>query len=98
MNAIPDTTPLTAVLGAIATELHRSNTLYPSRFNSNHEAAAIIKEEFDEYWDEVKMCKGSKPNARSNAELTQLAAMCVKEILRFSDDNQEIQNPWSMDK
>lgn len=77
----------------IAAELRRANGKYP-QFRSCHEAAAVIREEFDEYWDEVKACKGERPNERMVEELVQLAAMCVKEIGRF--DRAEPVNPFAM--
>ena len=52
--------------------------------NSPHEAAAVIREEFDEYWDEVKKHNTSKPDRdtrpRQREELIQLAAMCIRAI------------------
>lgn len=46
------------------------------RFNSSHEAYAVILEEVDELWDEIR----KKPSERSRdnmlTELVQIAAMC----------------------
>lgn len=46
--------------------------------NSFHEAYAVILEELDEFWDEVKKKQPDKANSRT--ELLQIAAMCIKTI------------------
>ena len=67
----------------VAAEASRAGTLFPP-MNSPHEAAAVIREEFDEYWDEVKKHNTSKPDRdtrpRQREELIQLAAMCIRAI------------------
>lgn len=58
-------------------ELRRANEKHGPAVASAHEGYAIIAEEFDEYWDEVK---NSNPVRRPWAlkELVQVAAMCEK--------------------
>ena len=67
----------------IVAEASRASALFPP-MNSPHEAAAVIREEFDEYWDEVKKHNTSKPDRdtrpRQRDELIQLAAMCIRAI------------------
>ena len=67
----------------VAVEASRAGTIFPP-MNSPHEAAAVIREEFDEYWDEVKKHNTSKPDRdtrpRQREELIQLAAMCIRAI------------------
>ena len=67
----------------VAVEASRAGTLFPP-MNSPHEASAVIREEFDEYWDEVKKHNTSKPDRdtrpRQREELIQLAAMCIRAI------------------
>ena len=67
------------ILKDIETEYKRANTLYPA-FHSNHEAYAVILEELDEVWSEVKQSKDIKGNKKIRAELIQVAAICVKYI------------------
>jgi len=51
----------------IREEAHRAITLFPS-FNSGHEGKAIIEEELDELWTEVKACAlGTTPNILTEA-------------------------------
>ena len=67
------------IIQDIASEYKRANTLYPA-FHSNHEAYAVILEELDEVWDEIKKSKEVTGNEKIKAELIQVAAMCVKYI------------------
>lgn len=47
--------------------------------NSSHEAFAVILEELEEFWEEVK--KKEPDPLRMAEELTQTAAMCVRAIV-----------------
>ena len=64
-------------LSLIESEFTRANNLYPG-FHSNHEAYAVIKEEFDELWDEIRKEKGVNGNDQIRNELIQIGAMVVK--------------------
>ena len=70
-------------------EVFRAGTLF-APMNSPHEANSIIKEEYDEYWDEVKKHNRMKPDRdtrpRQREELIQLAAMCMRAILDTIDN------------
>ena len=50
-------------------------------FNSSHEGYAVIKEELDELWDEIKNNK--HPNSKRNQkdEAKQVAAMGIKFLI-----------------
>ena len=61
----------------IETEFIRASDLYPN-FHSNHEAYAVIKEEVDELWDEIKRSKELKGNNNIAKELIQIGAMVVR--------------------
>ena len=68
------------IIQEIKTELDRANNLYPP-FKSLHEAYAVILEELDEFWDEVKK---KHPDSKNTKEkLIQIAAMCIKTIENF---------------
>lgn len=62
-------------------EYNRANTLYP-HFHSYHEGYAVIKEELDEMWDEIKKKQADKQ--RIYEEATQVAAMCLKLIISMN--------------
>lgn len=64
----------------VAHELHRARSMWPP-INSVHEGYAVILEELDEFWEEVK----KKPSARGQGEmymeLVQIAAMAQRTAL-----------------
>ena len=55
-------------------ELVSANRKFMARFNSDHEGYAVIKEELEEVWEEIK--KDNHQLARE--EMIQVAAMAVK--------------------
>ena len=61
-------------------ELKSANAKFPP-FKSTHEAYAVILEEMDEFWSEVKKKEPDLKNMKN--ELVQIAAMCVKTIQNF---------------
>lgn len=61
----------------ITNEVARGNLIH-GKFRSVHEAYAVLLEELDEFWDEVKLKQHDK--AAMKKELIQLAAMCLKTI------------------
>ena len=66
----------------VALEAKRASDIYEP-MNGPHEAYAIIKEEFEEFWDEVKaysIPKGRDTRANMRLELIQTAAMCIRTI------------------
>jgi hypothetical protein len=71
----------------IAAETERAMSLHPS-ISTAHEGYAVIKEEFEEFWEEVKL-NPSKLSAMERAdrldrmrkELIHTAAMCVRTML-----------------
>ncbi len=72
----------TNALEDVAAELVRARAKFPRPFASSHEGFAILDEECDELWDEVKA------NARKEvlrAEAVQVAAMAVRFIQDVCD-------------
>ena len=47
-------------------------------FNSHHEAYAVILEELDEYWEEVRKKRSRRDNIKMRGELRQIAAMAIR--------------------
>ena len=67
-------------LGDLAlVELERAMRLFPP-FNSAHEGYAVILEEMDELWEEVKGHAGPERTARMREEAIQVAAMALRFI------------------
>lgn len=65
----------------IKKELDYANEKFPP-FKSTHEAYAVILEEMDEFWDEVKKRNPDLKNMKK--ELIQISAMCIKTIDNFN--------------
>lgn len=59
-------------------ELLGARTKNPKPLNSSHEAYAVILEEVDEFWEEVKKKKSMRDPVKMRGELVQIAAMCQR--------------------
>lgn len=75
---MPSKFPDAAVFADVSDELARARQQFPA-FNGGHEGYAVILEELDELWDEVKS-KG-RTNARMYEEAKQVAAMAIRFML-----------------
>ena len=64
----------------IAAEYLRSIEIH-GHFASPHEAYAVILEELDEFWDELKKKQGDRK--RLHDEMVQVGAMCLKFLEEF---------------
>lgn len=68
------------VMQKIKTELMLTDAQKP-KFHSTHEGYGVLKEEFDELWDEIKESKTfDKANLLMVDEAVQVAAMAIKFI------------------
>lgn len=65
------------ILGDVRAELFQATAKF-GPFNSAHEGYAVIKEEFDELWEEIKANDGDGDDARSEA--IQVAAMAIRYV------------------
>lgn len=57
---------------------------YPS-MNSAHEGFAVLKEEVDELWEEVRAKQGQRVPALMRKEAIQVAAMAIRFVLDVCD-------------
>lgn len=55
-----------------------------SKYNSSHEGFAVIAEELDELWDEVKAKPYSGKNERMTREAIQVATTAIRFVLDVS--------------
>lgn len=69
------------VLDAIRNEVRRAAHLH-APMHSGHEAYAVIKEEFEEMWNDIKI----DDIAHAQKEALQIAAMCVRFIVDVPTD------------
>jgi transcriptional regulator with XRE-family HTH domain len=75
----------TAVASLMVQELKRANKLYGTSFASAHEGYAILLEELDELWDEIK--KKHPDQTRLREEAIQVGAMALKFIASLQSWN-----------
>lgn len=68
-------------LAAVRREYLRAIEKFPA-FNSAHEGYAVIQEEVDELWDDVK---ANAPREQAKKEAVQIAAMAVRFITDVSE-------------
>lgn len=68
------------VMTLVSEELARAQAKFGS-FNSPHEGWAILREEVDELWDEVKLQYDARTKERMQKEAVQVAAMAIRFIL-----------------
>lgn len=71
---------VTDVFGAVITELDQAQEVFPP-FNSAHEGWAVLKEEFDELWGEVKINQKKRDLVKMRHEAIQVAAMAMRFII-----------------
>jgi hypothetical protein len=78
--AFPDkrTAPPMAFLTVVLRELERAQELHPQPINSVAEGYAVILEELDEFWDEVRKKQALRSKEQLRTELVEVAAMCLR--------------------
>ncbi len=84
---MPDFDPAAALaqearLQEIADELARARRKHPKPQHSSHEGFAVLLEEVDELWEEVRAQTEERSYAKMRKEAIQIAAMA----LRFVED------------
>jgi len=73
--------PDNKALKLIFTEYQRAILIHKNKFNSVHEGYAIIKEELDELWDEIKKKESDRDSTRMTKEATQIGAMALRFLI-----------------
>ncbi len=71
---------LEEVFKLVRDEVERAVTNWPP-FNSAHEGYAIILEEVDELWDEVKLNESNRDLQNMKTEAIQVAATAIKFVM-----------------
>jgi hypothetical protein len=66
-------------------ELFQARAQFPA-FNSAHEGFAVLDEEVDELWQEVKVKQGKRNLANLRKEAVQVAAMAMRFIVDVCDE------------
>lgn len=73
----------------VRTELEHAEELFPA-FNSSHEGYAVLKEELDELWEEIKNNKDHGTLERQKREAIQVAAMALRFLVNLCPDAPEL--------
>jgi len=72
-------------LAEIKDELLRAQYAF-TPFHSDHEGYAVIKEELDELWEEIKKKPKERDKAAMRIEAKQIAAMAVRFMLDRTEE------------
>jgi len=76
------------IVNAIYQEYLKASRSNPP-FNSAHEGWAVIMEEVDELWEEVRKKKANRSVAHMKKEAKQIAAMGLRFIIDICDDDNQ---------
>ena len=79
-----DVNAMNQVLRNVALEVLRAKKNFPENFVNQHEGYAVILEEFDELWDEIKKNQKHYDLDAQRKEATQAAAMLVRFIVELT--------------
>ena len=74
---------LQVVTERIFNEVKRAKKLFPNNFVNQHEAYAVILEEVDELWDEIKKNQRNYDLEAQRKEATQAAAMLCRLLVEL---------------
>lgn len=72
----------------IVEEFNHAASKFP-KFHSPHEGYAIVKEEVDELWDEVKKQYDRRSRQRMRKEAIQVAAMALRFVNDLCDEESD---------
>ncbi len=75
----PNDAKMYKIIEEVGTEVYTACRTYPS-MNSYHEGWAVIEEEIEELWDEVKLKPALRNKERMRKEAVQVAAMAIRFI------------------
>lgn len=66
------------ILRLVENELARAKTMFPENFVNQHEGYAVLLEEVDELWTEIKKNQKNYDLLKQKKEAIQVAAMAVR--------------------
>lgn len=74
---------LKTALQLVSNEVERAKTLFPANFVNQHEAYAVLLEEVDELWDEIKKNQKNYDLEAQKKEAIQAAAMLMRLVVEL---------------
>jgi hypothetical protein len=75
-------------INAVINELNVATQLH-GPFHSAHEGYAVIKEELDELWDEIKLKRSERNPVNLREEAVQVAAMAIRFLVDIAEDGDD---------
>ena len=78
---------LTNSVREVVAEVESAKSIFSMAFTSNHEGYAVLLEEVDELWDEVKKKHADKERIRKEA--TQIAAMALRIMVELTPSSHD---------
>ncbi|KKN29168.1 hypothetical protein LCGC14_0846740 [marine sediment metagenome] len=76
-------------LSEMAQELRANRHAFPNRWTSPHQGYAIILEELDELWEEIRMKTERRSAVHMRQECIQIAAMSIRFIEDLLDPDED---------
>jgi len=73
----------------ISSEYFRALQIHYRKFNSYHEGISVIREEFEELWDEIKKNSANRDPERILEEARQLGAMAMRFLIDLCEITDE---------
>jgi hypothetical protein len=68
----------------VLAEVRRAKSMFVENFHNQHEGYAVILEELDELWDEVKKNQRNYDIPAQRKEAIQCAAMCIRFVAELT--------------
>lgn len=87
ITLVPETS--SGLLDELGLEVSRAQMLHPG-FPTHHHAYAVLKEELEEYWEEVKSWPKRHDPENMRKELIHVAAMALRTILEVPEDQWQV--------
>jgi NTP pyrophosphatase (non-canonical NTP hydrolase) len=78
-----------SVANQVVNELIRAKGLFPDFYNSQHEGYAVILEEVEELWAEIKKNQRDYDLQAQRKEAIQAAAMLIRFVVELIDNNNQ---------
>lgn len=76
---------------AVYNEVQRAKTMFKDDFANQHEGYAVILEELDELWEEVKKNQKNYDIPAQRKEAIQCAAMCIRFVAELTNSDKNVQ-------
>lgn len=83
INGLTYNEKLTIQAALVSNEVLRAKKMFPNNFVNQHEAYAVILEEIDELWDEIKKNQKNYDLDAQRKEATQAAAMLFRFLIEL---------------